>query len=340
MPPRIIRLIAEIDEFKGHWQAMHALSNDTLATYRVLATIESIGSSTRIEGARLSDREVSSLLRGIDIRSFRTRDEQEVAGYAKALELIQDRFDVINLTENNIKYLHKELLHFSEKDQLHLGEYKKHPNHVAMFDAHGNEVGVIFETASPLQTPFLMTGLVERTGSLLSDENTHPLLVIADFVVRFLAIHPFQDGNGRLSRVLTNLLMLRSGYAFVKYSSHERIVEANKDKYYQTLRETQTEDLREEDVSPIWAEFFLEMLKRQKDELQLKIQREKKAREFPELSARILGLAREHGRVTVAFLTKTLSANRNTIKKHLQALVREQRLVQQGKGRGTFYSPF
>lgn len=340
MSPRIIRLIADIDEFKGYWRAMPALSNDTLATYRVLATIESIGSSTRIEGARLSDREVSSLLRGIDTGSFRTRDEQEVAGYARALELIQDRFDVIDLTENNIKHIHKELCHFSEKDQWHLGEYKKHPNHVAMFDAHGNEVGVICETASPLQTPFLMTRLVERTGHLLSDENTHPLLAIAGFAVRFLAIHPFQDGNGRLSRVLTNLLMLRSGYEFVTYSSHERIVEANKDKYYQTLRETQMEDLSKEAISPPWAEFFLEMLKRQKDELQLKIEREKKAREFPELSARILDLAREHGRVTVAFLTKTIRANRNTIKKHLQTLVREQRLVQQGKGRGTFYSPF
>ena len=340
MNPRIIRVIAEIDEFKGYWKGMQALSRDTLAIYRVLATIESIGSSTRIEGAKLSDSEVSSLLKEIDIRSFRTRDEQEVAGYAKALAMLQDQFDVIPLAENNIKHLHKQLLQFSEKDQWHLGEYKKHPNHVAMFDANGNEIGVIFKTASPLQTPLLMTGLVERTQRLLSDENTHPLLVIADFVVRFLAIHPFQDGNGRLSRVLTNLLLLRSGYEFVKYSSNERIVEANKDRYYQVLRQTQTAHLEEEAISPIWAEFFLEMLKRQKDQLQIKIQREKKAHELPELSGMILDLAREHGRVTVAFLTKSLGANRNTIKKHLQTLVREQRLVQQGKGRGTFYSPF
>ncbi|MDY6951948.1 MAG: Fic family protein [Thermodesulfobacteriota bacterium] len=340
MTPRIIRLIAEIDEFKGYWKGMEALSRDTLAVYRHLATIESIGSSTRIEGASLSNSDISSLLKEIDRRSFRTRDEQEVAGYAKALEMVQDQSDVIDLNENNIKYLHKALLQLSEKDQWHLGTYKKHPNPVAMFDASGKEIGLIFETASPLQTPLLMTGLVERTQRLLLDENMHPLLVIADFVVRFLAIHPFQDGNERLSRVLTNLLLLRSGYEFVKYSSHERIVEANKDRYYRALRETQREHLEKEDISPTWAAFFLEMLKGQKDALQMKIEREKKARELPELSGKILHLAREHGRITVAFLTKSLGANRNTIKKHLQTLVRQERLVQLGKGRGTYYSPF
>ena len=340
MTHRVIRLIAEIDEFKGYWRAMQALSRDTLATYRVLATIESIGSSTRIEGAKLSDSEVSSLLKEIDIRSFQARDEQEVAGYAKALELIQEEFDTIELTENSIKYLHKVLLQFSEQDQWHLGEYKKHANHVSMFDANGNEIGVIFATASPLQPPSLMEALVEKTRRWLSEGNTHPLQTIADFVVRFLAIHPFQDGNGRLSRVLTNLLLLRAGYDFVQYSSHERIVEANKDKYYQALSRTQAEHLGEEDTSSVWAEFFLEMLKKQKDELELKIEREKKARAVPGLSAEIFDLAREHGRVSVAFLTRTLGANRNTVKKHLQQLVRQQKLVQQGRGRGTFYSPF
>lgn len=340
MNPRIVRLVAEIDEFKGYWKGMQALSRDTLATYCVLATIESIGSSTRIEGARLSDSEVSSLLKEIDIRSFRTRDEQEVAGYAKALELIQDQFDRIELTENNIKYLHKVLMQFSEKDQWHLGEYKKHPNHVAMFDADGNEIGLIFETASPLQTPLLMTSLMERTAHFFVDEDLHPLLVIADFVVRFLAIHPFQDGNGRLSRILTNLLLLRTGYDFVRFSSHERIIEANKDLYYRALRNTQTEHLEKEDISAEWAEFFLQIFKKQKDELLSKVEREKKVRPLPELSAKILDLAGDHGRVSVEFLTKALGANRNTVKKRLQQLVQQQKLVQQGKGRGTFYSPF
>ena len=310
MTPRVLKLIAEIDEFKGYWNAMDSISSETLSTLRVLATIESIGSSTRIEGARLSDPEVSALLEGLDVRSFRSRDEQEVAGYAKAMQLIQASAGEIDLTENNLKYLHKVLLHFSTKDDWHLGEYKKHPNHVAAFDSDGNQIGIIFETATPMQTPVLMTSLVELTRKRLHDEDIHPLLTTADFVLRFLAIHPFQDGNGRLARILTNLMLLRSGYDFVQYSSHERIVEANKDQYYLDLRESQKNLLSDENFSLMWAEFFLEMLRLQKNHLFEKIERERKARTLPELSMRIVHLAREHGRINISFISNALLERR------------------------------
>ena len=150
MTPRMVRLIAEIDEFKGYWKGMATLSANFLTNLRMLATIESIGSSTRIEGAKLSDLEVSALLKGIERRSFRSRDEQEVAGYAEAFQHVQESYGEIDLTENNIKYLHQVLLKFSEKDGRHLGEYKKHPNHVAAYDADGREIEILFETASPL----------------------------------------------------------------------------------------------------------------------------------------------------------------------------------------------
>jgi Fic family protein len=340
MTPRIVKLIAEIDEFKGYWKGMSTLNVDFLSNLRILATIESIGSSTRIEGAKLSDSEVSALLKGIERRSFKSRDEQEVAGYAEALQLVQESYDEIDLTENNIKYLHKVLLKFSEKDTWHLGEYKKHPNHVAAFDVDGHEIGILFETASPFDTPQMMESLVTATGKNLKDADTHPLMVIADFIVRFLAIHPFQDGNGRLSRVLTNLLLLRSGYAYVQYSSHESIVEANKDKYYLALRTAQSNLSSSEKSPEIWTAFFLEMLKDQKDHLLKKIEREKIAHALPDVSIQILNLAKEHGRVTVSFVTNVLQVNRNTIKKHLQHLVRTEKIVLHGKGRGSYYSPF
>jgi Fic family protein len=340
MTPRIVKLIAEIDEFKGYWKGMATLNVDFLSNLRILATIESIGSSTRIEGAKLSDSEVSALLKGIGKSSFRSRDEQEVAGYAEALQLVQESYDEIDLTENDIKYLHQVLLKFSDKDAWHLGEYKKHPNHVAAFDVDGREIGILFETASPFDTPRMMESLVGATGRNLKDADTHPLMAIADFIVRFLAIHPFQDGNGRLSRVLTNLLLLRSGYAYVQYSSHESIVEANKDKYYLALRTAQSK-LKSEETSPeIWTAFFLQMLKDQKDHLLKKIEREKIAHALPDVSIQILNLAKEHGRVTVSFVTKVLQINRNTVKKHLQYLVRTEKLVLHGKGRGSYYSPF
>ncbi|MFC1811583.1 Fic family protein [Thermodesulfobacteriota bacterium] len=340
MTPRIIRLIAEIDEFKGYWKGMATLSVDFLSNLRTLATIESIGSSTRIEGAKLTDSEVSALIKGTGARSFRSRDEQEVAGYAEALLLVQESYDEIDLTENNIKYLHKVLLKFSEKDTWHLGEYKKHPNHVAAFDADGREIGILFETASPFETPQMMEALVAATRKNLKDADTHPLMAVADFSVRFLAIHPFQDGNGRLSRVLTNLLLLRSGYAYVQYSSHESIVEANKDKYYLALRTAQKELGSNEKSFEIWTAFFLEMLKKQKDHLLKKIEQEKIAHALPDVSIQILNLAREHGRVTVSFVTNVLHLNRNTVKKHFQYLVQTEKLVLHGKGRGSYYSPF
>ncbi len=340
MKPIIIKLIAEIDEFKGYWRGMRDLLPDTLSDLRILATIESIGSSTRIEGARLDDSQVSALLKNIDISSFQNRDEQEVAGYAKTIELIHDNYMEIKLTENNIKHLNKSLLQFSEKDQWHLGEYKKYPNHVAAFDSGGNEIGIVFETTSPFETPSMMTKLNRRTRDFLSTDETHPLLAISDFIARFLAIHPFQDGNGRLSRVLTNLLLLQNGYEFVLFSSHERIVEANKEKYYQALRKSQATVFQEQEISLDWAEFFLNMLKKQKDELNIKIDREKRALALPELSRQILSIAGQHGRVTVAFLTKALDANRNTVKKHLKTLTLNQKLVKHGKGRGVFYSIF
>jgi Fic family protein len=340
MTPRIIKLTAEIDEFKGYWKAMEGLPPQIMSSMRILATIESIGSSTRIEGAKLSNREVAALLEGLDVRSFRSRDEQEVAGYAKAMQLIHDSYDEIDLSENNIKYLHKVMMRFSEKDNWHLGEYKKHPNHVAAFDSQGNQIGIIFETATPPETPWLMELLVEATQERFQDEDIHPLLTIADFIVRFLAIHPFQDGNGRLSRILTNLLMLRSGYTFAAYSSHERIVEANKENYYLALREAQEKLKSLKEFSLTWLEFFLELLKKQKDELKAKIDREKKAQRLPELSEKICALANDRGRISVALLSEEIKANRNTIKKHLQKLVSMGRLVKHGKGRGVYYSPF
>ena len=340
MTPRIVKLIAEIDEFKGYWNGLEGFSPQSLSAMRILATIESIGSSTRIEGARLSNREVAALLEGLDLQSFQSRDEQEVAGYAKAMQLIHESYNEIDLTVNNIKYLHKVVLQYSEKDSWHLGEYKKHPNHVAAFDSNGKQVGIIFQTATPLDTPGLMESLVATTRKRFQDGDIHSLLSISDLVIRFLAIHPFQDGNGRLSRILTNLLLLRNGYAFVQFSSHERIVEANKEKYYLALRESQEKSESLDGFYLSWAEFFLALLKKQKDDLYTKIEREKRAYSLPDLSEKIVGLAKDHGRVTVSIIVSEFQANRNTVKKHLQNLVKLGLLVKYGKGRGVYYSPY
>jgi Fic family protein len=234
--PEILSLIAELDEFKGAWRAIGRIAPERLSGLRRVATIESIGSSTRIEGAKLSNREVEQLLSNPTLRSFTTRDEQEVAGYAEVMDTILAHWDAIPLAENHIKQLHRDLLTHSDKDERHRGAYKTLPNHVEAFDENGQSLGVVFATAAPFDTPRLMSELVSWARKSEKDKTLHPLLVIAVFIIVFLEIHPFQDGNGRLSRILTTLLLLRAGYAHVPYSSLESIVEQSKDNYYLALR--------------------------------------------------------------------------------------------------------
>lgn len=318
--------------------ALGRIAPDRLTALRRVATIESVGSSTRIEGARLSDDEVALLLNRIEIGAFESRDEQEVAGYAAAMKAVFDSWQDITLTENHIRQLHGELLRYSTRDERHSGDYKTQSNHVEAFGPDGESLGVVFETATPFDTPRLMTELVAWTVEAFEDQALHRLIVIAIFVVVFVAIHPFQDGNGRLSRVLTTLLLLRAGYSYVPYSSLESVIERNKDAYYLALRRTQS-TLRSHDPEwDAWLTFFLRAMQEQKTLLAQKIERERLILgNLPELSVRILELTRDCGRGTVAVLVKATGANRNTIKDHLSMLTRAGHLARHGKGRGTWY---
>ena len=337
--PEVVLLIAEIDEFKGAWRALGTLAPERLSALRRVATIESIGSSTRIEGSKLSDREVEHLLSNLEIRKFETRDEQEVAGYAEVMETVFAHADEISITENYIKQLHRDLLQYSSKDERHRGEYKTNTNHVMAFDADGKELGVVFATATPFDTPRLMTELVEWTRTMLDGGRLHPLLIIAAFTVVFLEIHPFQDGNGRLSRILTTLLLLKSGYKYVPYSSLESIVEHSKEGYYLALRKTQSTIRTDAPDWQPWTIYFLRALQQQKRKLEAKIERERIVIEtLPDLSIQILELVKEHGKVTNSQIVKLTEANRNTVKKHLQTLVSTNHLAQHGTGKGTWYA--
>ena len=336
--PEILSLIAELDEFKGAWKALGTLAPERLSALRRVATIESIGSSTRIEGSKLSDKEVATLLSNLEIQKFETRDEQEVAGYAEVMETVFTHTVSITLTENHVKQLHGDLLQYSTKDDWHRGRYKTNTNHVSAFDESGNEIGVVFEAATPFETPRLMKELVEWTNQSLNERTLHPLLVIAIFIVVFLEIHPFQDGNGRLSRVLTTLLLLHSGYSYVPYSSLESVIEKTKESYYLALRKTQGTIRSDSPEWCAWIVYFLKALTQQKQQLEKKIERERLViGVLPELSVKILELAKEHGRLTMGQIVGLTNANRNTVKKHIQALVSANHLTQHGVGKGTWY---
>ncbi|MDD5469174.1 MAG: DUF977 family protein [Anaerolineales bacterium] len=336
--PEILALIAKIDEFKGAWRALGTLAPERLSALRRVATIESIGSSTRIEGSKLTDREVEHLLANLEIKRFDTRDEQEVAGYAEVMDVVFSAWQDIPFTENYVKQLHQILLQHSEKDAWHRGQYKTSSNSVATFNEHGEQIGIVFQTASPFDTPRLMTELVSWVNAQRESKLLHPLLIAAIFVVVFLEIHPFQDGNGRISRALTTLMLLQSGYAYVPYSSLESVIEQDKDAYYLALRQTQGTIRTDTPNWQPWLVFFLMSLAEQVRRLEKKVEREKLVlASLPELSLQIVEMVRERGRTTISEIVQVTGANRNTIKHHLRNLVERGHLSQQGSGRGVWY---
>ena len=336
--PEILRLIAELDEFKGQWRMIRSLSPEKLTSLRKVATIESVGSSTRIEGSKLTDRQVEDLLGRLHITEFKTRDEQEVAGYAYVMDQVFDAFEQIPVTENMIGQLHQDLLRHSTKDERHRGHYKTLPNNVAAFDADGKEIGIVFQTTSPFDTPREMESLVAWFTKADRERSLHPLLLIGSFFVVFLAIHPFQDGNGRLSRVLTTLMLLRAGYGHVPFSSLESIIEASKEGYYRALRRTQTTLSSKKPDWEAWLIFFLRSLVKQKDALAKKIALEDiQAADLHPLAKKIVALLPDHETLTLSQIVKLTQGKPSTVKLRLKELVEKGYLMPKGQGRGAHY---
>ncbi len=336
--PELLKLIAEIDEFNGSWKVQNNLNPDFLIHLRHVATIESIGSSTRIEGSKLSDSKIEDLLSEVKEQSFAHRDEQEVAGYSEIMETIFSNFNSIETSENYIKQLHIILLRHSDKDIRHRGEYKKHSNSVEAFDGLGKSLGVVFETTSAFDTPRQMQELVHWTRESLSDKSHHPLIVIAVFNVVFLAIHPFSDGNGRLSRGLVSLLMLKSGYGYIPYSSLESIIEKNKEGYYLALQRTQKTLKEKTDWLP-WLNFFFRSLKRQKDHLQSKTDNAEQYSHLSQECMIIMQYLDKHNRITITQANKLITTiSRPSIKNRLVRLIELGLIVRNGKARATWYS--
>jgi Fic family protein len=339
--PEILNLIAGIDEFKGAWRSLGTLAPDRLSALRHVAAMESIGSSTRIEGGKLSDHEVEYLLSKLQIKSLITYDEQEAASYAEVLELLFLYWQDITLTENNIKQLHHDLLSYCEKDAWRRGNYKTSTNGVAAFSEDGEDSeqpDLVFETATPFDTPRLMNELVTWFNEERDARRLHPLLLIAIWVVVFLKIHPFQDGNGRMSRVMITLLMLQAGYAYVPYSSLESLFELNKEAYYFALQQTQGTIWNETPNWQPWLVFFLHALAKQVSRLKRKVERERIVlAALPNFSLQIVEFAREHGRITMGEALRLTDSKRNTLKQHFRTLVKRGHLGQHGAGRGAWY---
>lgn len=337
IPSEIWSKIAKIDELKGQWIAGAKLNPQVLGRLKKSVLITSTGASTRIEGAKLSDEDVEKFVRGISIQKFTDRDKQEVRGYYELLENIFDSWKQLNFNENSIRHFHKELLKYVEKDARHYGDYKKVENRVEIIGADGKPIGTLFNTTPAYLTPKEMQEIVEWTKQTLTEKRHHPLLIIGNFLVEFLNIHPFQDGNGRLSRILTNFLLLKEGYLYMPYISHEKLVEDNKSDYYLALRKSQkTIKTKHENITP-WLEFFLTVFLEQS-----KMAVDLLSKENIEKILSIKQLAVWEYLQTVneappSEIAKKTKVARATVSQALDKLLRLKRIERIGLGRSTRY---
>lgn len=335
---RILQLISYIDGFKGKWNIVENKENRYLKELRKIATIESIGSSTRIEGATLTDKEVQELLNDIKITKLKSRDEQEVIGYYKVLELIYDNYSDIRLSESYIKQLHQMLLKYSNKDERHRGTYKFLSNKVVASYPTG-EQRTIFATTEPALVAGEMQELVEWTNEQLEQKSIHQLIVVGSFIYDFLSIHPFQDGNGRLSRLLTTLCLLQNDYAFIQYISFENHIEQHEKAYYEALMDGQKNRGTDNERIDLWLIFFLESLKTLTEKLEQKYEVFKsKGGYLNDRQKLIKDFIKDHQPIKISDLAKQFpEIGLSTLKKDLQYLRDEQVLTMIGKGKGTVY---
>lgn len=337
IPASIWQKIAQVDELKGQWIGGVRLGPQVLGRLKKSVLVSSTGASTRIEGAKLSNADIEKLMRGIDIQQFSDRDKQEVQGYYELLNNVFDSWDRLRFTEGLIKHFHQELLKYVEKDTRHRGEYKKQENQVHMIDKAGQSIGILFDTSPAYLTPKEMQELVEWTQAAIKNASFHPLLIIANFMVQFLQIHPFQDGNGRLSRILTNLLMLQAGYAYMPYASHEKVVEDNKPDYYLALRQSQkTFKTSQETILP-WLEFFLDVTLHQARAALGLFAEENIEKLLSPRQLEVWVYMQEAIEATPKELSENLGIPRPTINQVLGRLLDLKKIERLGLGRGTRY---
>lgn len=336
----IHKVIQDIDAYNRAWKVQSYLNTEQLRELRHLASVQSTGSSTRIEGNKLSDEAIASLIEHLNIQQLSSRDEQEVAGYFTTLEIIQEQYHDLELNESLIKALHQELLRYSEKDARHRGQYKQLSNQVVATDAQGQQQ-IIFQTTDPALTPKAMETAVNWYQAERAARNHHPLIAIGVFIYEFLSIHPFQDGNGRLSRLLTILLLLQNGYEFVLYTSLERVIEKDKAAYYKALMSAQRYRGTAEENIGKWIYYLLHAIRQITERLsddEQSIVAEPSVLYLNARQRQVLDFVRREGELSVGEVDALLpEVSRNTLKYDLKRLTEAGLLLQMGKGRGTVY---
>lgn len=233
LTPKTVSYLAQIHEFKGEQTLFIEAQKDTLTQLVKIARIQSTEASNKIEGIYTSDERLKALVQ--DSTRPRTRNEREIAGYRDVLNTIHESYDYIPLKPSMILQLHRDLFKFEGYDIG--GKYKAADNIIEEEDDKGNKF-VRFQPMPAWKTPEAIDILCDAFDTALATEQIDPLLLIPMFVLDFLCVHPFNDGNGRMSRLLTLLLMHRSGYIVGKYISIEKLIEKTKEEYYESLQQS------------------------------------------------------------------------------------------------------
>ena len=337
LSPEIWSKIIQIDELKGRWISGAKLNPAVLGRLKRSVLVTSTGASTRIEGAKLSDEDIEKMMRGISIQKFADRDKQEVQGYYELLQNVFESWETLRFTEGTIKHFHKELLKYVEKDKLHRGEYKKSENKVHMIDTAGKSVGILFDTTPAYLTPKEMQELVEAAQNAVKEKKYHPLLIIGNFLVEFLLIHPFADGNGRISRILTNLLLLQHGYVYAPYVSHEKLIEDNKPDYYMALRKSQKTMRGKNPAIMPWLEFFLSVVHEQAEAAIELLSTENIDKILSPKQIAVWNYLQKVEEATSGEISKHAKVARPTVNQVLDKLLRLKKIERIGLGRTTRY---
>jgi len=328
----IINLISDIDRFDANWTAIERREGQSLKELKSIATVRSVGASNRIEGNKMSDEEVDVLLQKLDVTKLTDRDSQEVVGYFEVLDLISESFKSINVTENHIRSLHNTLMKFSEKDMWHKGHYKVHNNAVEATFADGSRQ-IIFQTT---EAGFATEDAVSRLVEWYHTENeVHALIKIASFVYEFLSIHPFQDGNGRLSRLISTLLLLKNEYKWIEYVSFEHEIESRKTEYYQVLRSCQAKRPNEE--LTVWVVFFLNCLKNIQLQLTAKLGKIGQEAQLSAKEKSIYMIIQNRPHIQSGEVSQKLAIPAPTVKRILSELLAKSLIEKRGKGRSVSY---
>lgn len=329
----LIRLISQIDRFDASWTSIEKKEGQSLKQLKTIATVRSVGASTRIEGSKMSDEEVEVLLKEIDITKIVDRDSQEVVGYFETLDSISESYEDISISESSLKNLHNILLKYSKKDEWHKGDYKQHSNAVEAKLPDGTKQIIFRTTEAGFPTQDAMRFLIEW---YVNDNETHPLVKCALFAYEFVSIHPFQDGNGRLSRLLSSLLLLKNGYKWIKYVSFEHEIESRKMEYYRVLRSCQAQRPNE-DVTE-WIRFFFEALGNIQHQLMVKLESKGVETRLSPREKSILTFIENNVGCKSGDIAKKLDIPNPTVKRILPNLIKKNLIEKYGIGPGTNYS--